>query len=275
MTRLAAWVAIASIMSAGAGLAQSRVDEQRPPHLPGWPCTGKERAFDPSYLRVAEATGGQLLLLDRSETEAWTVLALTGAKHNATIIRGAGRMESSRDVEFPVDSAIESLFLTVSIQCMQTVLIYDPQGVGVRPELLRAEGNGDAGEDHWYRSARLARIPKPAAGMWRVRMAGTGAYSFAIAAQTGAGVHVLKLDKSGQGVAAVVSRELAAAAPARFQLLSAAGEAAQAVELELGTNGQYQGDFRPGIRQFRLMAEGVDGAGYRWWRTDGRLFGER
>ena len=139
-------------------------DDQRPRYLPGWPCTGKERSFDPVYAHTAEASGGHLFLFDKSEVSGFSKFALGDLKHKQTVVRAAGKLDSYADIRIPVDASIASLFVTVTLQCMQTVLIYDPLSVGVHPDEM-------GGEDNWFRAGRIAIIPKPRPGVWTVRLA--------------------------------------------------------------------------------------------------------
>ena len=53
---------------------------QQPHYQQNWPCTGKERAFDPTYAKVSEATGGHLFLFDKSETSGMSTLMIGDMK---------------------------------------------------------------------------------------------------------------------------------------------------------------------------------------------------
>ena len=154
--------------------------EQQPRYQAGWPCTGKERAFDPTYSKIAEATGGHLFLFDKSEVAGTSVLAIGDMRHKETIVRQSGKLESYVDIPIPVDASVDSLFVVASLQCMQTILLYDPQ---------RSSVTGDADADHWFRAGRIATVAKPVAGEWLLRLAGTGAYSVAVQAHATQGLH--------------------------------------------------------------------------------------
>src|SRR5258708_8736833 len=78
-------------------------DDQRPRYLPGWPCTGKERSFDPVYARTAEATGGPLFLVAKSELLGCSKFALRAIQHQQPAIRTAARRKSSADFLSPAD----------------------------------------------------------------------------------------------------------------------------------------------------------------------------
>src|SRR5579863_10476026 len=89
--------------------------EQHPRYQPSWPCTGKERAFDPAYSKIAEATGGHLFLFDKSEVSGTSALAIGDMRHKETIVRQSGRLESYVDIPVPVDASIDSVFVVASL----------------------------------------------------------------------------------------------------------------------------------------------------------------
>jgi len=229
--------------------------EQQPRYQPGWPCTGKERAFDPTYSKIAEASGWHLFLLDKSEVEGFSVLAIGDMKHKETIVRQSGKLESYVDIPIPVDASIDSLFVVGSLQCMQTILLYDPQ---------RSSVTGDADTDHWFRAGRITTVVKPAAGEWLLRLAGTGAYSVAVEAHATQGMHSVEVAEKTLSLR--LSPEIA---NPRFRLAGPMGEAIQTLSLEQDPDspGRFRGTFQPAA-QFRVLVD--DGAGFQ--RVDPRLF---
>ena len=230
--------------------------EQQPKYQPGWPCTGKERAFDPVYSKIAEATGGHLFLLDKSEVAGTAALAIGDMRHKETIVRQSGKLESYVDIPVPVDAGVDSLFIVASLQCMQTILLYDPQ---------RSSVMGEADADHWFRAGRIATIAKPVAGEWLLRLAGTGAYSVAVQAHATQGLH--SVDVQDKMLSLRVSPEIASP---QFRLIGPLGEALQTLSLEPDADspGRFQGTFEPSAKQFRVLVE--NGAGFQ--RVGPRLF---
>jgi len=228
--------------------------EQQPRYQAGWPCTGKERAFDPVYSKIAEATGGHLFLFDKSEVAGTAALAIGDMRHKETIVRQSGKLESYVDIPIPVDSSVDSLFIVASLQCMQTILLYDPQRSGVM---------GD--EDHWFRAGRIATVAKPAAGEWLLRLAGTGAYSVAVEAHATQGLH--SVDVQDKMLSLRLSPEIT---NPQFRLIGPLGDTLQTLSLEADADspGHFQGTFEPGAKQFRVLVE--NGAGFQ--RVDPRLF---
>ena len=235
---------------------------QQPQYQVGWPCTGKERAFDPAYSKIAEATGGHLFLFDKSEVAGTSALASGDRKHPETIVRASGKLDSYIDIRVPVDASVDSLFLVASLQCMQTIQLYDPQRSSVNADQIAG------GEDRYFRAGRIATIPHPAAGEWLVRLAGSGPYSVAIQAHAEQGMHALEV--SGQGDKTISLRMSAGVANPQFRLIGPAGEAGQAIALapDADSPGRYRGTFQPASAQFRILVE--DGAGFQ--RVDPRLF---
>ncbi|MEO8052370.1 MAG: hypothetical protein ABI833_18320 [Acidobacteriota bacterium] len=237
----------------------SATSEQQPHYQPGWPCTGKERSFDPTYSKIAEATGGHLFLLDKSEVAGTSALVTGDMQHKDTLVRASGKLESYIDIPIPVDASVDSLFVVASLQCMQTILLYDPQRSGV---------NGAPDQDHWFRAGRTAIILKPVAGEWLLRLAGTGAYSVAVQAHATLGMHSLQLDGSTEKT--VVLQLSPQVANPQFRLVSPTGQPVQTLALEPDPNspGRFRGTFQPPAAQFRVQVE--DGAGFQ--RVDPRLF---
>jgi hypothetical protein len=245
-------------------------DDQRPHYLPGWPCTGKERSFDPVYARTAEATGGHLFLFDKSEVSGFSKFALGDIKHKQTVVRAAGKLDSYADIRIPVDASITSLFVTVTLQCMQTVMIYDPVNAGVHPEEM-------GGEDNWFRAGRIAIIPKPQPGVWTVRLIGMGPYFVSVQAETAKNFSTVRFDPTAlrlgnpQEVAVFVDPSVQ---EPRFQFTNTRGEAIQGLTLEPDPSspGRFQGTITPPAERFRLMVEGRDETGNVLQRVDSRLF---
>ena len=251
--------AFATLSVVAWGQAPAGSSEQQPRYQAGWPCTGKERSFDPVYSKIAEATGGHLFLFDKSEVAGASALAIGDGKHPDAIVRASGKLESYVDIPIPVDAGIDSLFVMASLQCMQTIQLYDPQ---------RSSVTAEPDQDHWFRAGRIATIPRPMAGEWLLRLAGTGAYSVAVQAHATQGMHGVEVSGAEQKTLALrLSEEIA---NPRFELIGPAGEAIQNLSLEPDPDspGGYRGTFVPAAAHFRIRV--ADGTGFQ--RVDPRLF---
>jgi hypothetical protein len=170
-------------------------------------------------------------------------------RHNATIARATAQIESFKEVAFPVDIAIESLFVVVSVQCLQVTGIYDPDGKAVLPQQI------PGGQEDRYRAGWIAVIPQPAPGRWTLRIAGQGYYSYSIEAKTKIGFHA-SFDPA--------SRRVGAGEEANLSLIGPAGE-------DLGPLGA-DGRVPLAIRAFRVRLTGTDASGNPMERVDPRLY---
>lgn len=262
--------------------------QQAPQSRPGWPCVAG-RAIDPTYVRTAEATGGQVFLFDRSEAARSTVLMLYGSKHEDTIFRSMGTLSTgAREFTFPVDSTIESLMVTVTLQCLQSITVLRPTNTEVHA------GEPDV-NDNRYRSGQILVLTKPQAGAWRVRIAGAGMFFMVAQAKSSIALnHVEFVELGGRpghegmfpvkgplhlGEQRTLSVDLKApAGETRFRLIDSAGEPLEPLEMsaEAG-DGQreddrtFQGKLTLKHAAFRVAVEGRDAAGYPYQRVLPRL----
>jgi hypothetical protein len=244
------------IVVAAALTLRAQAPPQQPKYQPNWPCTGKERTFDPTYLHAAEATGGQLFLFDRSELDGFTTIAIQGPKHPATVARSVGKLENFLDVRVPVDPSIESLYVSATVQCLQRVILWDPQIVEALPQQM-------GGEDHVYRAVRISVIPKPTPGVWTIRLLGAGAYSLVVQAKT---TLSLNANLDGQNITASTN-----ASGPHFRLVTESGDPLQPLALESPAPGRYLGVVPPLKQKFRLLMEGIDKQSNPYQRMDPRL----
>ena len=149
---------------------QQRGAEQQPRYQPDWPCVGRP---DPTYVRVAEATGGQVFLFHPSELGQSAALAI-GNHDEETLFRVVASLEDGMyGYTVPVDATIETLHFSVSLQCLQLVEIARPDGV-----LLQAAD--PAVEYHQFQAGRMGSVRQPPPGPWRVRVSGRGFFSLVV-----------------------------------------------------------------------------------------------
>ena len=154
--------------------AWALVAQNQPSVHEGWPCVGTP---DPSYFRVAEATGGQVFLLDKSEIGSSAMLDIAARRHEETVFRSAGSLVDGRhEFVFPVDSTIESLIVSVSLQCLQSVDVVKPSGLVIQET--------SASEFHAFRAGRIVTLRQPEPGRWLVRVAGHGMFFLVVQAKS-------------------------------------------------------------------------------------------
>ena len=96
-----------------------------------WPCRAR---IDPSYFRVAEGTGGHLLLLAPEEIADSATLLTALEGHPQTLLRLAGSLTPGlHEFQVPVDPSVESVLFSISVQCLQVADIVRPSGAAPRP----------------------------------------------------------------------------------------------------------------------------------------------
>lgn len=235
---------------------------------PGWPCAGQ---VDPSYVQVAEASGGKVLLFHPTELEGMSVDHRASAQHEETVLRTVGRLGGERyEMTVPIDTTIESAYFIVSIQCLQLATLVTPSG----QELSVATPGV---EYHQFESVRLFVVPKPAPGVWKVIAAGQGYFSAIVTAKTD-----LQLDRvafsearaSGTGTVLDV-RVSGAFRQASFHFVAGNGELIESLRLDLQDRSEeganFQGTVKKPRKDFRVAITGVDAAGFPFQRMESRL----
>jgi len=228
--------------------------DQKSNWQPSWPCTGKERAFDPVYLQTAEASGGHLFLFDRSEIAQSSVLMIAEGKHPHTVTRAVGKLEKPYvDLRVPIDSTVDSFLITATLQCMKAITIYDPAAAVFQPQ-----------DDHYFRAGRIAIIPNPRPGVWTIRFEGAAHYSLAAQVHSKIGLDVKVNPDHTASVATNGPNP-------RFKLIDAPAANSQSIALNEDRAGQFSGVITSGFAQFRVVAEGVDEQGYAYQRVWPRL----
>jgi hypothetical protein len=257
--------------------------DQQPRSQPGWPCVGTP---DPSYVRVAEATGGQLFLFDKSEIGRSAILPIAAGRYDETVFRAAGSLvEGRHEFSFPIDSAVEGVMVSVSLQCLQSVDIVTPSG-----ELLQNTG---AGEFHAFRAGRIVTLPQPEPGGWHVRVAGRGMFFLVVQAKSELSLDRVEFVRDGgrpghEGLfptheppRAAVPQWLAIGvsgnvSDVRARLVTSAFEAITALPLRQSSPGAVDHEFvaqvTPPATAFRIVVSGVDALGLPFQRVHAPLF---
>src|SRR5258708_6782846 len=274
-------------IAASVFLASAVVARPQPQHsTPGWPCVAG-RAVDPTYVALAERTGGQLFLFDRSEAGRSLVLMREDGKHEEVLFRATGTFPAGyRDYKLPVDTTVESLLLAISLQCSQAVSIYRPSGA----ELRASEPGVD---DNVYRSGRIVTQYRPETGVWRVRLAGAGIFSVVVQARSPISFHNADFVELGGrpghegyfpvkapvrlNVPQLLSARLSAPPGAAvFYMVNSAGETLQQLDLmpssESDDDREFMGSVTPAHASFRVVVEGRDASAFWYQRLYPHLF---
>ena len=248
---------------------------QQPGTRTNWPCGGK---VDSSYIRTAEATGGHVLLFAPTEVSGAADEMTASLGHSQTVLRASGNLtEGARDFDVPIDSAIDSIYFFVSVQCLESVAVIPPPG---------HEFNVDAPDvtHHDFSAIRLVTIKAPAPGTWRIGIAGRGVYSLIVKAKTGLALREVSLSRDGLPIVGVTPLG------ARVRLKTALNGALREVSFHLismdatlltsfapsvthanGTS-SYATDITLPSSDFRVLVTGLDENGFPFERVSPRLF---
>ena len=151
--------------------------------------TGAGRAFgpgrcgpiDPSYVRVANATGGQALPL--GPTEVGAAASLMAASFNAeTVFWATAPLASSgQTITVPVDGVTSRVAFVLSTDgSIADMTVTDPGGT-----LVTAGTGVDA---FGFGCVRGFAVERPVAGEWTVRAGGAGTYWFVVHARSDLGL---------------------------------------------------------------------------------------
>jgi hypothetical protein len=235
---------------------------------PGWPCAGK---VDPSYVHVAEATGGKVLLFHPSEISGMAVDDVASEQHEETVLRAVGQLSGETyEMTVPIDTTIESAYFAVSVQCLQLATLVTPSG----QELSVATPGV---EYHQFESIRLFVVSKPTPGVWKVIAAGQGYFSTIVTARTDLQLRgVAFSDPATSGTSTTLEANLRGAfRQAAFHFVAGNGELLESLQLDVqdkseeGTN--YRGPVKKPRKDFRVAVTGVDAAGFPFQRMESRL----
>jgi hypothetical protein len=229
---------------------------------PGWPCAGK---VDPAYVTTAEASGGKVMLFHPSELGGASFDMIASRTHDETVLRAVGQLAGeSYEYRVPIDSAIESAYFFVSVQCLQFVTVVTPSG----QEL--ATGT-DGVEYHQFESVRMYVVPRPAAGVWKVTAAGRGFFSMIVTAQSELTLDNVAFPEPGMAEVTMSG----SVRHAEFHLVAGNGEPIQAVQLNLAEESPgrrtYRGSIARPRAKFRVAVSGLDPNGFPFQRMEERL----
>jgi len=244
-------------------LSLSVTAQQQPSNSPRpWPCGAR---IDSSYFRVAEGTGGHLLLLAPEEIGDSAPLLIALGEHPQTIFRLAGSITPGlHEFSVPIDSSVESVLFSISVQCLQTADV-------VRPSGALAVGD-DATLLPNFRAQHVVIVKRPQAGVWTLRVAGSGISAVVVQAQSAIGIARPEFASSPGATfsaipAAGVENTVRLGIGGRVSDVHAtlvSGQFVSLADLPLAageSEGSYVARFTPGTEPFRVLITGKDADG--------------
>jgi hypothetical protein len=249
--------------------------QQQPQSPSSWPCGGN---VDPTYVRMAEATGGTVLPFHPTEAGGAGAEMVASMRHKETVFRAGGQVaEGLYEFGVPVDSTIDSIYFLVSLQCLQIAEILTPSG-----DKLNV---GAAGvEYHHFEAIRLFVVPKPTPGFWKVTIGGRGLLTLVVKAKTDLRLSGVTFQENGAPLTGesklgkalrLEAMTSGTATDVAFQFVGSNAAAIQAfgltLEDELDDLRTYAGDVLTPRMAFRVAVTGVDPNGFRFQRVQEQL----
>lgn len=246
--------------------------QQMPNPRAAWPCGAR---LDMSYFRVAEGSGGHLLLLAPEEISDSAALLTAFGAHPQTIFRIAGSVTPGlHELRVPIDPSVESVLFSISVQCLQSADV-------VRPSGALAVGD-DVTDLPNFRAEHMVVVRRPEPGMWTLRVTGSGVSG--IVAQARSPVGIAQVDFApapGTSFAAAPTagventlRIRMSGHPSDVHASVVNGVFQRLTDLPLAsadTDATYVSPFAPGTEAFRVLVTGRDADGFAFQRMSAPL----
>lgn len=245
--------------------------------------------IDPAYYAIAAETGGQLYALARTTAETEKIFALVNPYVVGTpkpVFIGKGNIGGVRNIDLPIDPAAISLQVSAAVDPGSTARVFDPSG--------RQLAAGQSGVTITaVTGGTLFAVSAPAPGLWRVALAGAGAFDVAVTADSPIELNRFQfVETRGRdghgGLFPVKSQPLAGATQqsratvlgavgtANFSLLSEAGNLIGELPAtrggELLNTDEWSSSFVLPTDRFRVRVSGLDSAGSAYTRVYPELF---
>jgi hypothetical protein len=263
--------ALATVLLAIGGLSAAPQEQTAKPRA-GWPCGAR---LDPTYFELAEATGGHVVLVPPAELGNSATLLTALDDHRQTLFRLAGDLKTGvHAFRVAVDPSVESLVVSISVQCLQTADVIDPSGVSVGGDNVTDLSN--------FTGVRMVIVKRPAAGTWTLRVAGNGIGAVVVQARSNLALGQLDFAAAGSsdfgpvplpGVENIVRfTVIGRTRGLEARLVNAAFRTIAPLTLAAGdTPGTYVSHFIPGAEGFRVAITGTDEADAPFQRVDASL----
>jgi len=221
------------------------------------PCIPRFHA-DPTYIATAEATGGQVMLLDPSEIASPAITRVHSGSNRETFLRVSGTLGAGfKEFTIPVDSGVRSVQFTIFAECVRFVTVTTPSGG-------QAEGTK-------LSSGRIVILDTPESGAWRIKIAGTGYFTAVVQGNGGVVLQPLRLQRPKPGIEQSLVAYLGGPVDsAEFQVVARNGATLQVIPMTR-TDTEFRGMFTPPAEPFRIAVEGRDTQGMAFRRVHAPL----
>ncbi len=238
--------------------------------------------MDPSYIHVANETGGQPLFLQRSEAaKAFHLMRESTRNNRSTILWATGiLMQGPQEFMIPLDTATKRVTFAFSVDTKgDSLVLIRPSGAGVTPSEHGVEMTD-------LNCGRIVTIAAPETGNWKARVVGSGRYWISVQAESEIYFVSVEFVRRGgrpghEGLFKIPGQPLAdgpatlkvhlssgAISTAEFKLVTERGETIQNVRMETESanpdDREFVGTLELPSQPFRVAVTGLD--------TNGKLY---
>jgi len=96
-----------------------------------------------------------------------SLLLIAFDAHPQTIFRRAGPLKAGlHEFQLPIDSSVESVVFSISVQCLQVADVIGPSGTSPGGDNVTDLAN--------FRAQRMVIVKRPERGVWTLRVSGSG-----------------------------------------------------------------------------------------------------
>jgi hypothetical protein len=245
---------------------------------------GKCGPVDPTYIRIANLSGGMPMFLRPSELAQTSSLIGAGLATNADgVLWATGKLTARpREFEVPIDSTVKKANFAFSFDTQgNTVKLIRPSGA----EIGATEQGVEIGE---WRCGRIFQLTAPESGIWRVQLKGSGTFWAKVQASSEIFFVSVEFVRPGgrpghEGLFKIPGQPLAGRQETlranfsgriqttEFRLVSESGGTLRKFDVhETGSDPEDHEYLGAGVfpeQQFRLAVTGLDSSGARYQRT--------
>jgi hypothetical protein len=246
---------------------------------------GRCGPIDPTYVRIATETGGQIFPLAPSEIAQMGAFMAEASRGDSAMILWAGGTAADADGGFvvPVDGSVRQLTLSITFDGIGgSAVIVKPDGAVVRA--------GTGPRDAVLNCGRFLSIDAPEAGAWRVTPNPSSRFWLVAHARSDRDLltaeFVLRGGRPGHEGLFPIDGSPIAGRPAIlrvawsepdermpvFELFSAQGRPIQRVTLDRVGDDEFVGEIELPSSPFRVGVSGTTADGPRYQRMTGRMY---
>lgn len=239
---------------------------------------------DPSYIEIANDTGGQPFFLNPSEISASVHIMAEQSLSDRELIlwANAASENAPREYPVPVDSSVKRFTISASFDREGgTLNIISPDGtVNARPA---------GSEETILNCAHVLTLDRPVTGEWRARVVATGRFWLVAHARTELSLMTAEFVRQGgrpghEGLFRIQGQPIVnkpailqthmnnSESPPRFALVSLEGAVLREVELEKVDDEEFVGTIELPSQGFRVAAMGTDSSGLSYQRLYAPVF---